>query len=53
MKKYVGLEEAFGNLVLDQAAQGSDGVTISGGISQTCRCDIWEQGLVVALAVPG
>jgi len=30
---------------LEQAAQGSSGVTIPGGVQKTCRCGTWGHGL--------
>ena len=32
--------------MLEQAAQGGGGVTVPGGVQETCRCGTKEHGLV-------
>jgi len=38
---------------LEQAAQGSGGVPIPGGVQKTCRCGTWGHGLVGMVVLGG
>jgi len=46
---YIGYSEKFpyckSGRASDQAAQGSGGVLIPGGVQKTCRCGTWGDGL--------
>ena len=37
----------------DQAAQGSGGVPILGGVQKTCRCGTWGRGLAGTVVLGG